>query len=340
VGWTQAILGLASLCAALGGVAAREGSDALWVRGMTVTTRTSGREWATDAFAAELERLRALGVNWVAIHPYARIQADGSVRWRALDPDHPPEFLARPIREAHRRGMSILIHPHLAHWGSPFNWRGAIDFTDPQALARFFSSYGAWITALAEAAGEADGFVVGSELDRLVAHQAEWRALIQDVRAVSRARLTYASNWTDFDRVPFWDALDAVGVQAYFPLSSADHPRAQDLERGWDEVIARLEAVHRRTGKPVVLTELGYDLSLDAAREPWAWGRPPPPEEVERALALQRSCLEAALAAIAPQREWLRGAFLWKWFVGAGRRGDFDVDTPLLREVVRTAWGG
>ena len=101
--------------------------DARVVHGMTISCQTWGWEWGSDGFADELGDLSRLGVNWVAIHPYAAIRADGRVEpFRGLrgagpgfDPDHPPEWITRPIREAHARGLSILVIPHLAYWGSP-----------------------------------------------------------------------------------------------------------------------------------------------------------------------------------------------------------------------------
>ena len=317
--------------------AVQASSPTTLVHGMTVSCQTSGREWASDAFGPELERLESLGVNWVSIHPYARIAADGTVSWREFDPASGPAHVVRLIREAHARGLAIFVTPHLAYWGSPFRSRGEIDFAEPAARERFFATYRRWIAALAAAAREADAFAVGNELDRLVAHEAEWRRVVGEVRGLTSARLTYAANWTDFERVPFWDALDAVGVQGYFPLSESADPSREELERGWDGVLVRLRAIHERTGKPVVLTELGYNCSLDAARTPWS-DRDASGAERERAQALQRRCLEVGLSVLERERAWLRGAFLWKWFVGPAPGENFVLDTPALREAIARAW--
>lgn len=324
--------------AARSGPAPGAGPDARFVRGMTISCQTWGREWASDGFARELDELARLGVNWVAIHPYARIGADGTVSWRALDPEDPPEWIARPIREAHARGMSILVIPHLAYWGSPWRWRGDIDFEDPAALDRFFATSTAWLVAVARASRGADAFCVGNETDRLIAHESHWRDLIGAVRAATDAKLVYASNWSDYARVPFWDALDAIGVQGYFPLSEASEPAEDELRGRWRAVLAELRALSERTGKPVVFTELGYPASLEAARMPWAF------EEARgagRAAAedLQRRLLAVALDEIGREREWLRGAFLWKWFVGPAPGENFLMNRPPLREVIAGAWG-
>ncbi len=317
--------------------------DGKCVHGVTISTQTSGREWGSDAFAAELDALRALGVNWVAIHPYAGIRADGSLSWQALDPAAPPEWIARPIREAHARGMSILIVPHVAQWGSPWRYRGEIDFTEEADRDRFFGDYARWITAVAACARDADGFSIASELDRLCGESARWRRIIAEVRAVTKARLTLAASWSCYRDVDFWDALDAIGVQAYFPLSTADDPSEAELRAGWQPILADLRALHERTGKPVVFTELGYNRSLAAAREPWDYAQERG-ENAARAEALQARCLSTALAAIDAQADWLRGALLWKWFVHSDREGrgrhreNFLMSEPAMRATIAAAW--
>src|SRR5262245_45788658 len=90
-------------------------ADARLVHGQTISFQHGGWEWGSDGFGQELDDLKALGVNWVSIHPYASIRGDGTVGSRRFDPDHPPEWILRPIREAHERGMSILVIPHLAY---------------------------------------------------------------------------------------------------------------------------------------------------------------------------------------------------------------------------------
>ncbi|MBK7877259.1 MAG: hypothetical protein IPJ77_16205 [Planctomycetes bacterium] len=308
------------------------------VRGVTISCETWGWEWGSDAFAADLDRLKGLGVNWVAIHPYARIRADGEVSARDFDPDHPPEWITRPIREAHARGLALFVIPHLAYWGSPWSWRGEIEFQDPAARARFFASYQAWITGVARAARGADGFSIANELEKLAGFEAEWRAVIAAVRAETPARLTWAANWSGYRDVRFWDALDAVGVQAYFPLVEHADPTEDELRAAWKPVLAELATFQARVGKPIVFTELGYRAALDAAREPWTF-REARGDERARAEAVQERCLTIALEAIEPESAWLRGAFLWKWFPGSARRGEnFLVNRPGMQRVVERVW--
>lgn len=306
------------------------------IQGMTLSTPRGSSVWGSDDIVPAIADLQSIGVNWIAIHPYARIERDGTVRMRG-DLSEPPDWLRRPIEEAHRQGLRILIKPHLAHWGS-FSWRGEIEFETGEQWQRFFVTYTEWITAMARFSQGADAFAVGTELDGTVAHEQEWRAVIGAVRSAYDGPLTYAANWTDYERVPFWDALDAIGIQAYFPVLPAQAtaggrvPSAVEFEAGWEEIMARLRAFGTRHDRTIVFTELGYNRSAKAPHEPWDWDVGGPNADV-----LQELCMRAALRAIGREHAVV-GAFLWKWFPGDSRPRDFEMSSPAMRRVIGEHW--
>jgi hypothetical protein len=305
------------------------------VRGMTVAARRAGQSWGTDAMVQTMRQLRDLGVNWVAIHPYGGISADGTAgSSRLMAEGRDLTWLTRPIAEAHRLGLKIMIKPHLAYWHSPFSWRGAIEFETEEEWDRFFTTYGAWVSELARICADADAFVVGTELDRTVAHEARWRAVIAQVRQRTEAPLTYAANWDAYQRVPFWDALDVIGVQAYFPLVEQEGlPDARELEAAWRRIATDLETFGLRHGRKVVLSEFGYERSVDTALRPWETRRRPEPGAEE----VQRRCLDAALGALTDSDQ-IVGGFLWKWFPGESERGSHIMSTPAMRDVIGEHW--
>jgi sugar phosphate isomerase/epimerase len=302
------------------------------VRGMTVSCQTWGWEWGTDEMVEAMRQLRALGVNWIAIHPYAGIRADGSVvmhrRWYGET-----RWLTRPIAEAHRLGLKIMIKPHLAYWGSPFRWRGDIAFETEAQWRRFFGQYERWVTRAAEVCAEADAFVVGTELDRTIHRSEDWRRVIAAVRGRFDGPLTYAANWTHVEEVPFWDALDVIGVQAYFPVADEPGlPEPEALRAAWADRLDRLSAFARLHGRKVVLSELGYSRSERAAVRPWDGH-----EGGADAEETQRRCLAAALEAI-EGHDAVVGAFLWKWFAGPVGSENYLMSTPAMREVIADQW--
>jgi hypothetical protein len=306
------------------------------IRGVIISCQTWGHEWGSDAMVQAMKEVQALGANWIQIHPYGGIDREGNVQMSRLPEDgSAPEWLARPIREAHALGLKIAVVPHVAGWRAGWSWRGDITFEREEQWARFFASYQAWITALARLCRDADAFSVGSELDRLIpGREAEWRAIIAAVRAQTRAPLTYGANWSDYRAVPFWDALDAIGISAYFPLvEHANPPVAAELDAAWVRLRRELSEYAADKKRRVVFLELGYDSTATAALTPWVSGRgkPPAPE-------LQVLCLDRALAAVNDDQE-LHGAFLWKWFPGEPRRADYRLQDPAMQAVMKKYWG-
>ena len=113
----------------------------------------------------------------------------------------------------------------------------------PRSVRAWFRSYRRFIQHYASLAErlDVDMLSVGLEYRSLdgPAHAADWRRVIRAVRARFSGSLTYGANGADaWTRVRFWDALDLIGIDAYFPLSKGGSPR-----QGRDR--QALESLHR-----------------------------------------------------------------------------------------------
>ena len=303
------------------------------IHGITLSTHTDGSDWGGPGLEPALDAMIEVGADWIAIHPYARIRDDGSVSFRPIDPHARPAWIERPIVEARRRGLRIFVKPHLAYWGSRFDWRGAITFDHATDWERFFRTYRAWIVDVAAATTDADGFCVGTELDLTLEHDAVWRDVVAAVRAVTPAPLSYAANWTHYRDVGFWDALDVIGVQAYFPLSENPAPTEDELRSAWRRILDDVGTFSREHDRHVVFTELGYNRSFATAARPWAHETDGPEAE-----ALQALCLRVALEEIEREPRVI-GSFLWKWFPHPRATGrNFALAAPGISSVIRAAW--
>jgi hypothetical protein len=307
------------------------------IRGVIISCHGFGREWGSDEMVETMRQVKALGANWIQIHPYGTVQRDGSLNFgRGMSADgEAPQWLARPIAEAHKLGLKICITPHVAPWRAGWRWRGDITFETDAQWDKFFSDYERWITQLARFCKDADGFTVGSELDQMLdGREKEWRRIIASVRTETDAPLTYAANWPDYKRVKFWDALDVISISAYFPVAKhARTPTAAEIDQSWRRTKAEVLDYAASQYRRVVFMELGYDSSLRAAIEPWKNGDHSPAAE-----AVQTLCLDRALQAI-DEPDDILGAFLWKWFPGeVSRREDFLVSKPAMRAVLAKHW--
>ena len=305
------------------------------IRGMTVSAQTWGKEWATPEMGLALDELKSLGVNSIAIHPYARIQVDGSLQF---DRDPSPEYVTKPLDWAAQRHLGVMVVPHIAYWGTPFLWRGEINFPKAELWNRFFSDYEKWITGLAviAEAHHAGAFCIGLEYTYAVKYPTRWRQIIRSIRSVYHGKLTYGSNWNETENVAFWDALDYIGVLAYFPLCDSAEPSAAQLAEGWRPWMSKLAAMSQKYGKPVLFTEIGYTESEQCASKPWAYKTTGTPEAVR----CQTRCVEEALNLPA-RYPFLAGMYFWKWYPNLPdpEKETFDLRRPWIKGLLAKYWG-
>jgi len=298
-------------------------------------------ETGADAGAASFRKLAELGVDWISIHTWDPLQRDAfSPEWS--EPRRPFAIprLEELVESAHAVGIKVMVKPHLEmrgyepteeerrilrgpdeaarktlvdrlrkSWaGQPRAWHNDIEMRTDADWRQWFSQYDGYILSYARQAAQArvDAFCVGRETDKAaITREADWRRLIARVRDVFAGPLTYSANFDSYGRIAFWDALDVIGVSAYFPLGD-DAPSAEGLAATWDEIMAPLELLARRTNRRVVFTEIGYPAVPSAARRPW--DDPPGPADVW----LQARLYEAALQAVS-KRPFMVGTFFWLW---------------------------
>jgi hypothetical protein len=266
----------------------------------------SGEGYGSDAAFAQLARIKELGANSVTLVPYGftKAPAEPTVRWTGTD--ETDERVARTIREARRLGLATVLKPQLWSRGT---WTGDIAFSDEAAFRQWMASYRLFILHHARLAEleRADLLVIGTELGGLTGRQAAWRELIRDVRRVWSGPLTYAANWSEeAERIAFWNDLDYIGVNFYYPLvaKAGEAPQAgSPTLRKLDKTLERLSKQYR---KPVLFTEVGYAASAAAALEPW--------KEHNAALdpEMQARCYEVVFRSFY-RRPWLAGLSWWKW---------------------------
>jgi hypothetical protein len=289
-------------------------------RGVCVTHRTGLEQgYLSRECARELAKVREAGADWVALTPFAWVadpeRPEVGVSANAGPDGESDEAIGEAAARARALGLRVWLKPHVWTRG----WAGDLSFS-PAEWPRFFAGYEAALVhwaILAEREGLA-GLHVGHELpSATAADPARWRAMIATVRRIYGGTLSYAANWDEVAAVPFWDALDLIGVSFYAPLAAAptDDPRA--LRRGAERALAGLGELSRRYGRPVLLAELGYAPGPNAAVRPWEEPRGAADE------AMQAACYTATIAALDPL-EWVAGAYFWKWGSSARATDPFD----------------
>ena len=239
-------------------------------------------------------------------------------------------------------GMRIILKPQL--WLRGGMWTADIDFETEEDWRKWEDDYRRYLlhtAGMAEDIG-ADLLIIGTELGNPVRERPQfWRALIGDVRKIYGGKLTYGANWhDDYEHVAFWDSLDYIGVQAYFPISKNEAPSSADLQSGWRAHVKNLESIAAREDLPILFTEIGYRSVHYAAGEPWRW--PSRDESAQPDLRLQEDLFSAFFESIW-QKPWFSGAIIWK-FHGDGHHRwsmlDFTPQGKPAEEVIRRWFEG
>lgn len=290
-----------------------------------------------------MPEIQKVGANWIAAIPYGftrpgvpnvRFHETGQKWW-----GESPDGIRETVRLAHEAGIKVMIKPQV--W-IPGNWTGTLDFPSDSAWTAWEQSYERYILRFARLADSlnVELFCIGTEFRNAIEKRPDfWFGLIKKVRAEYPGKLTYSSNWDDWDKAPFWDQLDYIGLGGYFPLVDAALPEVEQLKTAWKPIRDRLKDFSQKHHKQVLFTECGY-LSVDGCG--WRnW-------ELEKNIKsrnineqAQANCLEAMLATFQPE-DWWAGSFLWKWFPNMrGHEGYPERDyTPQgkLAEQVLQRW--
>jgi len=325
---------VATACIAAPAAHAAQTLPSTWERGMNFTSWTAGG-YGTDSARTNLRELAALGTDQVVLTPtwyMDTAQSNDVVRDAAKTPTD--ASLKSVMSDARSLGMSVVLKPHVdVHDGT---FRGEIAPADRGA---WFASYDAMVLHYADLAREAKAqtLVVGTELTSMATDTASFDALIAKVRSNFDGTLTYAANWVDgAEQVGFWERLDAIGIDAYMPLSTGNAtPTVDTLVAAWKPYVDSISNLHARTGKPVMFTELGYQSLTGALDNPAdATGSPDP--------RLQAVAYTAALS-VWRDVPWFQGISWWNWEAeptGDDPAGSFSIAGKPAADILRVAQGG
>ena len=231
------------------------------------------------------------------------------------------ESSIRTITEdARAHGIRSMMKPHL--WltkSSDDYWRGTMHFDDPSDWKAWSENYRQFILHYAKISAELEieAFCIGTELHQTaIRHPEYWVDLIREVRSFYKGKITYAANWNkEYEEIPFWQELDFIGIQAYFPLTNKRTPSVRELVKGWRPYVKKMEALSKKYNKKILFTEIGYKSTDDAAIDPWKWVYAVSSLFTKHSYKTQVNCYEAFFRVFW-EKKWFAGAHFWEWQAG------------------------
>lgn len=238
--------------------------------------------------------------------------------------------------ELQKEDLQVMVKPQL--WIRHGEYTGTIDMKNEENWQQFEESYCDFILTYAKLAAEidADIFCIGTELELFVQKRPQfWTDLIKEIRSITDSKLTYASNWDEYSRVPFWDQLDYIGIDAYFPLSDKKSLSTKEIEAKWKPIKKEIKNFSTTYNKEILFTEYGYRSIDFSLKEPWQANR----VEGQVNLEVQTNSLEA-IHNVFWEENWFAGGFLWKWFhrhdqVGGEENNRFTLQNKPAEEKLK-----
>ena len=302
---------------------------------------------APGTLGAVIGEVRTLGASDVSI--LVPLETEG-IDGRTVARDSLDDVsLRRAIITARSRGLHVMVFPIVRLRARlPGEWRGKLR---PADRAAWFDDYTRELEAIAlvcEQAG-AERLVIGSELVSFEDDAASWHALALRVRRLYRGKLVYSANWDRYHDVKFWDAVDEIGISAYFTLAPrGSDPSVAELRDAWRPIVASLAVFSARTRRPIVFTEVGFPSVSGAAFWPWN------DHQLQRVCATGEGC-EGATSMESQRRLWaafvsvfsdrastrfLAGVYVWLWAGQGGLRDRGYTPRGKPAEAVVKLWYG
>lgn len=265
-----------------------------------------------------------LNANYIAIMPFGFIK----------DINHPEvmynserqwfgetnEGVRQYIAKLKNRDLKIMLKPQIWIWHGEYT--GFIEMnneTDWELLENTYSKFILEFVEIAESTN-VEIFCIGTELEKFVEMRPNfWAKLIKDIKKVYSGKLTYAANWDEYKRTPFWNSMDYIGIDSYFPLSDSQTPSVEECKIGWQVHKPNMEKYSDSLNKPVLFTEFGYRSVDYTAKEPWKYDRSLTQVNMKAQTHATTALFETFWA-----ENWFAGGFLWKWHYNYDVVGGID----------------
>jgi len=242
--------------------------------------------------------------------PIIRHHNEDSVRMRRRDSSRVKEI--EVLRAA---GFKVFLKPHI--WidePAAGKWRSDIFPTSDENSELWKASYLDFILRYANLAerGKAEMFCIGTEFSRLTVEKPLfWKEVIREVRKVYSGKITYAANWyNEFEKITFWEDLDYIGIQAYFPLAKKEYASVKQISKGWRKYLPLIKRIHKKYNRKVLFTELGYKSTSDTAISPWEWVDHESNQFKSFSGETQANCYQAFFDMVW-EKDWFAGVHFW-----------------------------
>jgi len=265
--------------------------------------------------ALSMQALAQTGTQWACIAFLANMPSGSSpvIKW---GPDNSgmvtDQEIVHAIMLARQNGMKVILKPTLDAAGT--DWRGHIRMPNDAAWQQWFAEYEKYqlhYAALAQAA-KVELLCIGCEMSSTEGFADRWRNLVANVRKVYTGPIVYNCTWGEEKNILWWDAVDIIGISAYYPVGRKEDLSLEKMISMWEMVRdQRLRQLSAKWKRPIMFMEIGMRSAHGCSAMPADYSNMGLPwDGVEQAYFY-----ESALRTFWDQ-PWFCGYVWWDWPAG------------------------
>lgn len=265
-----------------------------------------------------LDLKQKTNANWVSLSPIVGIAdwCDGPCRPYCFPISSEIEKMNVLIPKVINSGLeNIMLKPITAFWivnGSGY-WGDFYVSTEKEweEIEKAYEELYVEFAKLSERFPEVKILSIGTELKKFSKRRPQFfKALISKIKtAYPNLKLTYAANWDEYQNISFWQGLDYIGINSFFPLVNKKTPSIDEIKQALVAIKNRLQNFSCAYQKPILFTEYGYRSIDYGAWKQWLLG------EVNSQninFEVQKNSYIAFYDTFWAE-SWVAGGFFWEW---------------------------
>lgn len=289
-------------------------------------------QYSGDAPADSMKKLAATGADFVCISFSTEMETFDTAGFSFSQDNErmvTDDEVRRAIQLARDNNLKVILKPVVNVQDG--TWRAWIKFDTPDGsldMAKWdswWSDFRQFLLHYAKIAEETgcEMYCLGCEMESTEPFELRWRNLIAEVRQVYGGPITYNANHGREDKIPWFDAVDVIGLSAYFPVGTDDVEAAladdltkvppsdtslSALKNRWLPVKERLETLSKQFNRPILFIELGVCNGKGCTAAPWTHQDPNMVYDADEQARYYQAVIETFW-----KEKWFMGFAWWEW---------------------------
>ena len=289
-------------------------TDRLFCKGYTWGFFSPAGQMQTEDAELSMRRLASNGLDWICITVNAWQEYFYSTHiFSHYEYTQTDDDIRAAIKLAKSLGLKVCLKPMVNCLDG--SWRAKINFPEDKDghgyWAEWFKSYDTFMVYYAHMAEQlgVEMLCTGCEMEGMDRQADHCRKMIDKVRQVYSGILMHNVNHGDELSSKWLDAVDVIGISAYYPVTDGENRGPEVMRSKWADVVQILKKCHEKYDKPIMFAEVGVRNEKGCTQYPWDFqDRPEVPIDEDEQSDFYETAMEATWDI-----PWFAGYFCWDW---------------------------